>query len=250
MPEPFQPSTYGDAIADVYDEWIGDGPYGVADAASEFLARLAGEGGSAVELGVGTGRIAIPLAARGIRVTGVEASPRMVQQLRAKAGGITLPVIVGDMAAVPVPGSVDLVYVVASTLYALTEQETQLRCLQNVAARLRPGGHLVVEAFVPDPSRFDQGQRVAASAVNVDGVRLDVTRHDPVTQTLLSQQIAITTDGVRLSPARLRYIWPAELDLMARLAGLTLVHRSGGWRGQPYTAASGSHVSVYQRTER
>ncbi|MEV6927463.1 class I SAM-dependent methyltransferase [Dactylosporangium sp. NPDC051485] len=247
MPEPFEPRTYGDAIADVYDEWNADGPDGVAEAAADFLARCAGERGTALELGIGTGRIAIPLAARGIAVTGVDASPRMVERLRAKPGGAGLPVIVGDLADVPVSGSFDLVYIVASTLYCLTEQQTQVRALSLAAARLRPGGRLVVEAFVPDPSRFDRGQRVEARTADTDAVRLDVARHDPVTQTVFSQQIAITADGIRLYPVHLRYIWPAELDLMARLAGLDLVHRSGGWRGEPYTAASSGHVTVYQR---
>jgi hypothetical protein len=131
-------------------------------------------------------------------------------------------------------------------LYGLTDQQTQLRCLTNACRRLALGGRLLVEAFVPDPSRFDRGQRVEARKVDADGVRLDVTRHDPVTQTLVSQQIAVTAEGIRLCPVRLRYIWPAELDLMARLAGLRLVRRTGGWRGEPFTAGSGSHVSVYQ----
>jgi len=246
MPLPFEPNSYGDAIADVYDEWIGDGRYGSVDPAVEVLARLAGQGGTALELGVGTGRIAIPLAARGVAVTGVDASARMIEKLRAKPGGADLPVTMGDMAQVPVEGSFDLVYVVASTLYCLTDQDSQLECLARAAARLRPGGHLVVEAFVPDPTRFDRGQRVEARAVDTGSVRLDVARHDPAAQAVFAQQIAITPSGVRLCPVHLRYIWPAELDLMARLAGLTLVRRDSGWRGEPYTAASGSHVSIYQ----
>jgi len=247
MPEPFDSRTYGDAIADVYDEWNEAGIDAAAEAAAEFLAWCAGERGAALELGIGTGRVAIPLTARGIAVTGVDTSPRMVERLRAKPGGADLPVVLGDLADVPVSGIFDLVYIIASTLYCLTDQQTQVRALSLAAARLRPGGRLVVEAFVPDPSRFDRGQRVEARAADTDGVRLDVARHDPVTQTVFSQQVAITTDGIRLYPVHLRYIWPAELDLMARLAGLNLVHRSGGWRGEPYTAGSGSHITVYQR---
>jgi SAM-dependent methyltransferase len=246
MPMPFEPPTYGDAIAEVYDEWIDGGVYGDPDPAVDVLAGLAGAGGAALELGIGTGRIAIPLAARGVAVTGVDASARMVERLRAKPGGADLPVVVGDMAQVPVEGSFDLVYVVASTLYCLTDQDSQIQCLARVAKRLRPGGHLVVEAFVPDQTRFDRGQRVEARAVDADSVRLDVARHDPVAQTVFAQQIAITADGIRLYPVYVRYIWPAELDLMVRLAGLTLVRRDGGWRGEPYTAAGGSHVSIYQ----
>jgi SAM-dependent methyltransferase len=182
-------------------------------------------------------------------VTGVEASARIVEQLRTKPGGADLPVILADMAQLPVTDSFDLVYVLASTLYCLTEQETQVRALGLAAARLRPGGWLVVEAFVPDPGRFDRGQRVEARAVDTDAVRLDIARHDPAAQTVSSQQVAITAGGIRLCPVRLRYIWPTELDLMARLAGLRLAQRHGGWRGEPYTA-TGSHVSVYQTSAR
>jgi SAM-dependent methyltransferase len=245
MSNMFGLDTYGEAVAEVYDTWAADDPESQA-AAVNFLAELAGPSGSALELGIGTGRIALPLTARGIEVTGVEASEQMVAQLRGKPGGAELPVVVGDMAEVPVRGVFDVVYLVASTLYGLTDQQTQLRCVTAAALRLAAGGRLVVEAFVPDPSRFDRGQRVQARAVDVDGVRLDVTRHDPVTQTVVSQQIAITADGIRLCPVRLRYIWPSELDLMAKLAGLRLVQRSGGWRGEPFTAESGSHVCVYQ----
>ncbi len=247
MPQRFQPHTYGDAIAETYDELINTGAYGKdTETAVDFLTRLAGEAGTALELGIGTGRVALPLAARGVAVTGIDASARMVAQLRAKPGGGHLAVTVGDMAEVAVPGPFDLVYVVASTLYCLPDQNRQLTCLGNAAGRLRPGGHLVVEAFVPDPTRFDRGQRVEARAITTDGVRLDVARHDPLTQTVFSQQVAITGDGIRLYPAQLRYIWPAELDLMAQLAGLRLVERTGGWRGEPFTAMSTSHVSLYQ----
>ncbi len=247
MPDDLPPHAYGDAIADVYDELMdtaGSAP--AAQAAVHFLARLAGAAGSALELGIGTGRVALPLAARGVAVSGIDASARMVQRLRGKPGGADLPVTVGDMADVAVPGPFDLVYVVASTLYCLPDQHRQVACLRNAATRLRPGGHLVVEAFVPDQTRFDRGQRVEARAVTAGGVRLDVARHDPVTQTVFSQQVAITADGIRLYPVQVRYIWPAELDLMAKLAGLTLAQRGGGWSGEPYTAGSGTHVSVYR----
>jgi SAM-dependent methyltransferase len=200
MPDNLPPHAYGDAIADVYDELTDAGAYGPGtQAAVDFLARLAGAAGTALELGIGTGRVALPLAARGVAVTGIDASARMVAQLRAKPGGADLPVTVGDMAEVVVPGPFDLVYVVASTLYCLPDQNRQLTCLSNAAGRLRPGGHLVVEAFVPDPTRFERGQRVEARAVTADGVRLDVARHDPLTQTVFSQQVAITADGIRLA---------------------------------------------------
>lgn len=245
MSNVFGPEAYGDTIAEVYDTWTGDDPESQARMV-DFLAEPVQLSGSALELGVGTGRIAPPLAARWIAVTGVEASEQMVAGLRAKPGGAELPVAVGDMTDVPVPGLFDVVYVVASTLYGLTDQQTQIRCVIDAAGRFAAGGRLVVEAFVPDPSRFDRGQRVETRAVDVDGVRLDVTRHDPVTQTVVSRQIAITVDGIRLCLVRLRYIWPSELDLMAQVAGLRLVQRSGGWRGEPFTTESRSHVCVYQ----
>jgi SAM-dependent methyltransferase len=235
--------TYGESIADVYDEWL-DPSQGHIVAA--LLADLAGDG-SALELGIGTGRVALPLAARGVPVYGVDASPRMVEQLRAKPGSENIQVTIADLTDVPVevPGGFSLIYIVASRLYCLPSQEEQVRCLGTAAARLRPGGRLVVEGFVPDPSRFDRGQRVEARHVDLNQVRLDVARHDPLTQTVVSQQVLVTTGGIQLYPTRVRYIWPAELDLMARLSGLTLVGRYGGWQHESFTATSPSHVSIY-----
>jgi SAM-dependent methyltransferase len=242
----YRQETYGDAFADVYDEWLTVSA-GAEDPASSFLAELAGGGGSALELGVGTGRIALPLAARGVAVHGVDASPAMLDRLRAKPGGTELPVTLGDMAEVPVPGAFDVVYVVASTFYCLSNQDTQVHCVQNAVARLKPGGSFVVEAFVPDPTRFNRHQRVEARALDLDQVRLDVARHDPVSQTVISQQVLIGATGMRLYPTVVRYVWPAELDLMCRLAGLRLAGRYGGWHREPFTAASPTHVSVYRR---
>jgi SAM-dependent methyltransferase len=240
----YRQETYGDAFADVYDDWLTiSGP--TTGPAVEFLAGLAG-GGSALELGVGTGRIALPLAARGVAVHGVDASPRMLEKLRGKPGGAQLPVTLGDFAEVPVPGEFDLVYVVASTLYCLSNQDTQVHCVRNAAARLRRGARLVVEGFVPDPARFNQHQRVEARGVDLDRVRIDVARHDPVRQTVISQQVVVDAGGARLYPTVVRYIWPAELDLMCRLAGLRLEGRYGGWSQEPFTAASATHVSVYR----
>jgi SAM-dependent methyltransferase len=240
----YRQETYGDAFADVYDSWLTLSA-GSAEPASALLADLAGAAGTALELGVGTGRVALPLAARGIAVHGIDASPRMVDRLRDKPGGADIPVTLGDFAEVPVPGTFDVVYVVASTLFCLPDQDTQVHCVRNAAARLRPGGRFVVEAFIPDPTRFDRHQRVEARGVDLDRVRLDVARHDPVRQTVVSQQVVLGADGVRLYPTVVRYIWPAELDLMCRLAGLRLEGRFGGWAREPFTAASPAHVSVY-----
>jgi SAM-dependent methyltransferase len=240
--------SYGEAIADLYDERTTIGPADAAATAAtvEFLAALA-PAGRLLELGIGTGRLALPLAARGLAVHGVDVSEPMVRQLRAKPGGADLPVVIGDMADVPVPGPFDLVFIAANTFFALPDQEEQVRCMGNVAARLRPGGAFVVEGFVPDPGRYDRGQTVRATRLDVDAVELETTRHDPVAQTVTAHQVLIGAGGIRLVPTRLRYAWPAELDLMARLAGLRREHRYGGWAGEPFTAVSTRHVSVYRR---
>jgi SAM-dependent methyltransferase len=237
----YRSETYGDAFADVYDEWLtlSAGP------AATLLAELAGADGAALELGVGTGRVALPLAGLGVAVHGIDASPRMLQRLRDKPGGADLPVTLGDFAEIPVPGPFDVVYVVANTLFCLPDQETQVQCVRGAASRLRPGGRFVVEAFVPDLTRFDRHQRVEARGLDLAHVRLDVARHDPVRQTVVSQQVVIGDAGVRLYPTVVRYVWPAELDLMCRLAGLRLEGRYGGWAREPFTAASQVHVSVY-----
>jgi SAM-dependent methyltransferase len=243
----YRPQTYGDGIAEVYDDLL---PGGFSEQAGTetagFLADLV-PGGRALELGIGTGRVALPLAARGLDVHGIDASELMVAKLRAKPGGAALPVTIGDFADVPVEGEFDLVYVVFNTFFALLTQEDQLRCAGNVAARLRPGGRFVVEAFVPDLARFHREQLVGANLVGLDRVRLEVTQHDRLTQTVTSQQLLIGTGGIQLFPVRLRYCWPSELNLICRLADLHLTDRYAGWRREPFNSASGSHVSVYTK---
>jgi SAM-dependent methyltransferase len=243
----YRPQTYGDEIAEVYDEWIPDMyTEESTTAAADFLAGLA-PGGRALELGIGTGRVALPLAARGVAVQGLDASEAMVAKLRAKPGGADLPVTMGDFADVPVDGEFDLVYVVFNTFFGLLTQEDQLRCAGKVAARLRPGGRFVVEAFVPDPTLFDRGQRVQVGEVALDRVKLDVSRHDPARQTVTTQHLVFGPDGLRMYPVRIRYAWPSELDLMCRLADLHLSDRYAGWRREPFGAASAAHVSVYTK---
>jgi len=235
-------STYGDQIADVYDSWHAfaeDTP-----AAAALLAELAGHG-PALELAIGTGRVALPLAGHGVEVHGVDASEAMIARLRAKPGGERIPVTVGDFADLGVEGRFRLVYVVFNTLFALLTQAEQVRCFRNVAAHLTVDGVFVVEAFVPDLTRFDRGQRTSLARIDLDEVMLDVSRHDPVTQTVDSQHVRLRADGIRMQPVRLRYAWPSELDLMAQLVGLRLRERWAGWRREPFTAASSGHVSVY-----
>ena len=240
----YGPATYGDRIASIYDAFLGPGVQANTDAAVGFLHRLAGER-RVLELGIGTGRVALPLAALGVEVHGIDASEPMLARLREKPGGASLPVTVGDFAAVDVGGEFGLVYVVFNTFFALLSQADQVRCFRNVAEHLQPGGRFVIEAFVPDPTLFDRGQRVSATRVEVDRLQLDVTRHDPVAQQVISQHVLVGSDGIVLLPVQLRYAWPSELDLMAALADMELESRHGGWRGEPFGTTSAAHVSVY-----
>jgi SAM-dependent methyltransferase len=234
--------SFGEDVAEAYDDvQRGDEAEAVA-----FLEKLAG-GGLALELAIGTGRIALPLAGRGIRVDGVDISPEMVAQLRNKPGGEQISVTIGDFADVPVPGRYRLIYVVFNTLFNLLTQEDQVRCFENVAAHLTDDGSFVIEAGSP---AFLYGlrndQHVDAESIEVDSVRLDVLRHDPAKQMLDESHVSISNAGVRLNPIVQRYAWPAELDLMARIAGLRLKERWDGWNNEPFT---GKHnvVSVYGR---
>lgn len=239
----YGPSTYGDEMAGVYDAWYSGGDSG---AAVGTLSRLSG-GGPALELGIGTGRVALPLAAAGVEVHGIDASKAMVERLRVKAGAADIRVTVGDFTEVPVDGRFRLVFVVFNTLFALATQDDQVRCFQNVARVLEPGGRFVLECFVPDLGRFDRGQRLAVAAIDEAGVRLEASLHDPVGQRVRARIVSITDAGTRSYPLEARYCWPAELDLMARIAGLRLAERWGGWRGEPFTAASSGHVTVYEK---
>jgi SAM-dependent methyltransferase len=188
------------------------------------------------------------LAARGIRVDGLDISPAMVAKLRAKPGGDQISVTIGDFADVPVPGTYWLIVVVFNTLFNLLTQDDQVRCFQNVAAHLTDDGLFVVEAFMPTShSRLRQDQYVDAEAIGVDEVRLDVARHDPVTQRLEESHVHLSRKGVRLYPIVTRYAWPSALDLMARIAGLRLKDRWAGWNREPFTSTSSTHVSVYGR---
>ena len=241
--EGYRPETYGDRIAGVYDRVVAELP-DPADCV-DHLAELAGDG-PALELGIGTGRVALPLAARGVPVHGIDASAAMVEQLRAKPGGEAIEVTIGDFAAVPVTGHYRLVYVVFNTFFALLTQDDQVRCFAEVAERLAPGGAFVLELFVPDPTLHPRGQSVVARHLGVDMVRLDAARHDPVAQRVDFQHLELTEEGTRFFPGAIRYAWPSELDLMARLAGLRLRERWGGWRREPFDARSGLHVSVYE----
>jgi SAM-dependent methyltransferase len=242
--EPYGPETYGERVADVYDDWYV--PAEDAAAVARTLAELAA-GGRALELGIGTGRVALPLAAAGVEVHGIDASAAMVERMRAKPGGDAIPVVIGDFRTVPVDGPFALVFVVANTFFQLLSQDAQVECFAEVAARLAPGGRFVVEAFVPDLTRFDRDLHLGVRDVGTDAVRLDASVHDPQSQLISSTQVRITERGIRLVHARLRFAFPSELDLMARLAGLALEHRWGSFARAPFTAESATHVSVYRK---
>ena len=242
--ENYEATTFGERHAGVYDDVSQRTDTPATVALLEQLAR----GGPVLELAVGTGRVALPLAARGLRVDGVEISPAMIAELRAKPGGDQISITVGDFADVPVDGRYLLIFVVFNTLFNLLTQDDQVRCFENVAAHLADDGSFVVEAFVPAfLTRLRNDQYVDAEAVGVDEVRLDVCRHDPVTQRLDESHVVFSPAGVRLYPVATRYAWPSELDLMARLAGLRLKDRWAGWNREPFKSRSGAHVSVYGR---
>ena len=238
-------ATYGDRIADTYDRLYPE-QEGVTPEV-RALATLAG-GGRALELGIGTGRVALPLAEQGVAVHGIDASEAMVVKLRAKPGGADIPVTIGDFAEVAVDGTFTLIFAVFNTFFALTTQEAQVRCFQRVADHLADGGVFLIEVFVPDPARFTHGQSLGVTNLDTDRVTLDVARHDPLHQRVYSHHLQFSESGTHLYPVQLRYAWPSELDLMARLAGLRLSERWSDWTGAPFTAASTRHISLYERS--
>ena len=239
--------SFGDDVAATYD----DSPRGDETESVAFLRELAGDG-PALELAIGTGRIGLPLANSGVRVDGVEQSAAMIEQLKAKPGGAALSVVQGDMADVPVTGDYQLVFVVFNSIYNLVTQDAQVRCFANVASHLTPGGAFEAalpgtDETEPGPSyRLDQ-QYVAAEEVEADRVVLDVGRYDQSTQLLSKCRVIIESGQLRLSPIALRFAAPAELDLMARLAGLHLDARWGGWQDEAFTSTSRRHISVYRK---
>jgi len=241
--EGYEPAiSFGEDVAAIYDTLSTRGD---ESATVAFLEQL---GGPALELAIGTGRIALPLAARGVEVDGIDISPAMVEQLRAKPGGDALNVTIGDFADVPVAGAYRLIYIVFNTLFNLLTQDDQVRCFQNVAEHLGGDGSFVVEGLVPTfLYRLRHDQYVEVEGIAIDEVRLDVARHDPVTQILAESHLSLSADGIRVTPIVTRFAWPSELDLMARIAGLRLTQRWGGWAREPFTAKSTNCISVYGR---
>ncbi len=242
MDDAYDPTAYGTEIADEYDELYDD--MFETDTAVACLTELAA-GGPVLELGIGTGRLALPLARTGLEVHGVEASEEMVALLRAKPGGADMPVVVGDFAEVSVPGTFSLVILAVNTIYALPDQDAQVRCFANAASHLAPGGRFVLDAWVPDVVQFRDGPSVRPRSISDKRVALVLAEHDPVRQRINTTQVHLRNTGVRLHPVNHRYAWPSELDLMARLAGLRLQDRWGWWDKTPFVATSNMHVSVY-----
>lgn len=216
----------------------------VAGPAVDRLATLAG-GGRALEFAIGTGRLAVPLAARGVPVTGIELSEPMIGQLRRKAGADAVPVVHGDMATATAPGSYTLVYIAYNSISNLLTQDEQVACFRNAARHLGPGGRFVVELEVPDLRRLPPDRPATVFAVEPGYIGLDTV--DPVQQHLVSHHFTFGDDRqARLFRSPHRYIWPAELDLMGRLAGFALESRHADWHGGEFTAESPGHVSVYR----
>ncbi len=232
-------------IARRYDAGLGD----MADAAllartADVLAELAGTGG-ALEFAIGTGRVALPLAARGVQVAGLEISEDMVAELRAKPGGSEIPVTIGDMSATRVAGTFDLVYLVFNSIGNLLTQAEQVACFRNAAAHLGPGGRFLVELGVPDLRRMPPGQTSCPFDIAPEHLGFDT--YDFADQHLTSHHVWFDGSECVRFDSHHRYAWPAELDLMAQLAGMDLVHRWADWERSPFTGESRSHVSVWAR---
>ena len=216
----------------------------VLDPTVDFLAGLAGDG-PALELAIGTGRVAVPLAARGVPVSGIELSAPMVAQLRRHADEAAIPVAVGDMATTSVPGAFALVYLVFNTIGNLRTQAEQVACFRNAARHLRPGGRFVIELWVPPLRRLPPGQLAAPFDVSDEHLGFDT--YDLVTQQGTSHHYRRTPTGTTYGASNFRYVWPAECDLMAQLAGMELEGRYAGWDRSTFTSDSESHVSVWRR---
>jgi SAM-dependent methyltransferase len=242
MPE----NHFGEEVASRYDEssgWMFDPA--LLGATVDFLAALAGDG-AVLEFGIGTGRVALPLAERGVPVHGIDLSEAMVARLRAKPGAERIAVTIGDFATTRVEGRFSLAYLVFNTIDNLVTQEAQVACFHNAAAHLDPGGCFVVEVEVPDLQRLPFGETIRPFHVGANHLGFD--EYDVVRQGLVSHHYNRAADGrFELLSMPFRYVWPSELDLMARLAGMTLRERWAGWNREPFTNTSEKHVSVWEK---
>ncbi|HXV03317.1 MAG TPA: class I SAM-dependent methyltransferase [Gaiellaceae bacterium] len=240
MPE----DHFGEDVAPRYDERTAEMfEPGIIDPAVDFLAELAGDG-AALELGIGTGRIALPLSERGVRVHGIDLSEAMVAQLQAKPGADRIGVTIGDFATTRVDGSFSLAYLVFNTINNLTTQDEQVACFENVAAHLEPGGCFVIEVGVPGIRGLPAGETVRPFTVTP--TRLGFDEYDVARQGLVSHHYWLEDGAFQERSIPFRYVWPAELDLMARIAGMRLRERWSGWKREPFTSETTKHVSVWE----
>ena len=237
---------FGEDVAERYDDDAVMFDPAVVDPVVDFLAELAGDG-AALELGIGTGRIALPLAQRGVRVHGIDLSEAMVARLRAKPGAEQIGVTIGDFATTTVDGTFSVAYLVFNTIGNLTTQNEQVACFQNVAAHLEPGGCFVIEVGVPELQRLPPGETIHAFSFE-SPTTLGLDEYDVATQGLISHHYSVVDGEFEVHSLPFRYVWPSELDLMARLAGMTLRERWGGWKHEPFTSDSTKHVSVWTKT--
>jgi SAM-dependent methyltransferase len=236
---------FGESVAARFDERYADqAEAAVVDPMVAFLAGLAG-GGAALELGVGTGRIALPLARRGTPVHGIDLSEAMVARLREKPGAESIGVTIGDFATTRVERPFSLVYLVANTIMNLTTQDEQVECFRNASRHLEPGGCFAIEVLVPGLRRLPPGERF--QPFDVSPTHLGLDEYDVARQGLVSHHYWIEDGSVEVRSPPFRYVWPSELDLMARLAGMTLRERWGGWEREPFTSESAMHVSVWEK---
>jgi SAM-dependent methyltransferase len=246
--ESFDAAEYGRHISAVYDSLADFAFHTDTDATVALLAELANDG-PVLEFGIGTGRIALPLAQRGLAVSGIDGSPDMLEQLGRKPGGSALTVAIGNFADTRIDGTFALAVLIANTIYALPSQDAQVQTFRNAAAHLRPGGHFVIEAWIPDVGDFHGGRALRILSIQDRRVVLEAIELDPVDQLMRTTKLFCGPDELHAFPANHRYAWPAELDLMAQLAGLHRVDRWEDWRRRPFTAASRHHVTVYAKND-
>ncbi|MCZ6663079.1 MAG: class I SAM-dependent methyltransferase [Actinobacteria bacterium] len=241
----YDTGTFGEFWAPYYDDIFKEAAFEVG-----LLREFAGDPPRALELAIGSGRVALPLSQAGVEVTGIDISDEMISLLRAKPGGEAIEVIVGDFADVGVDETFPLVYLPFNTLFSLMTQERQVECFHNVGEALEPGGRFVLDTFVPDLRRFDHNNtRMGVSSISSNEAHAyEVSIHDPLTQKVVSHQVRRLEDGSTVVlPVTVRYAWPSEMDLMARLAGLRLEHRWAWYDKRAYTEKAGQHVSVYRK---
>ena len=241
--------TYGQHLAEAYDGMFLAAFQQDTAAAVGFLADLAG-GGPALELGVGTGRVALPLADTGVEVRGIDSSEHMLRILRGKPGGDALQVVHGTMSDFDLDSRFPLIYAVFNTFFSLLTQDEQVACFECVARHLEPGGTFVMQAFVPDPARFDlRGQRISVESTSSEHLEVDAATHDPVEQRVDNLHVLVDAGKVTLYPVKIRYTYVSELDLMARLVGLRLRERWADWDRSAFPSPKGNHISVWERSE-